>query len=161
MERTRAPSGKTWGSWSSVGRWMCKKTTVLSPTNHWKRPRSMGKTEGKRRKRWQRTRWLDSITDSMDLSLSELSLACCSPRGRKEVDTTEWLNSKVLSPLNNPAAENQRGLKWDLELCVNWITASSHGQSPKGKANTDGKREQSPQRQWQAQPEPTMCPTQF
>ena len=31
-----------------------------------------GKTEGKRRRGWQRMRWLDSITDSMDLILSKL-----------------------------------------------------------------------------------------
>ena len=32
----------------------------------------LGKIEGKRRSRQQRIRWLDSITDSMDMSLSEL-----------------------------------------------------------------------------------------
>ena len=41
-------------------------------------------------------RWLDGITDVMDMSLSKLhefdgqrSLACCSPRGCKELDMTE------------------------------------------------------------------------
>ena len=46
-------------------------------------------------------RWLDGITDSMDMSLSKLweitgmlqgGLVCCSPWDRKESDTTEQLN---------------------------------------------------------------------
>ena len=32
----------------------------------------LGKTEGKRRRGWQRMRWLDSITDSMYMNLSKL-----------------------------------------------------------------------------------------
>ena len=32
----------------------------------------LGKIEGRRRKGWQRMRWLDSITDSTDVSLSRL-----------------------------------------------------------------------------------------
>ena len=32
----------------------------------------LGKIEGRRRRGWQRTRWLDGITDSMDMDLSEL-----------------------------------------------------------------------------------------
>ena len=32
----------------------------------------LGKTEGQRRREWQRMKWLDSITDSMDMSLSKL-----------------------------------------------------------------------------------------
>ena len=45
-------------------------------------------------------RWLDDITDSMDVNLSELrklvmdkgGLACCDSWGHKESDTTERLN---------------------------------------------------------------------
>ena len=56
----------------------------------------LGKIEGRRRRGWQRMRWLDGITDSMDMSLGvgdgQGSLACYSPRGRKELNMTDRLN---------------------------------------------------------------------
>ena len=36
------------------------------------KPLMLGKIEGKRRKRWQRMRWLDSITNSMGMNLCKL-----------------------------------------------------------------------------------------
>ena len=60
----------------------------------------MGNIEGRRKRRRQWMRWLDGITDSMDMGLGRLqqlvidkgSLACCGSWGRKESDMTERLN---------------------------------------------------------------------
>ena len=60
----------------------------------------LGKIEGRRRRGQQRTRWLDDITDSMDMNLRKLremvkqgSLMCCSQWGCKESDMTEQLDN--------------------------------------------------------------------
>ena len=58
------------------------------------------KIKGGRRRGPQRMRWLDGITDSMEMSLSKLwgvgdgqgGLACCCPWGHQESDMTKPLN---------------------------------------------------------------------
>ena len=70
---------------------------LMQRTDSMEKTLMLGKVEGGKRRGQQRMRWLDGITDSMGMSLNKLQelvigqggLACCSPWGCKESDTTE------------------------------------------------------------------------
>ena len=45
---------------------------MLQRTDSFEKTLMLGKTEGRRRRGWQRMKWLDGITDTTDMSLNKL-----------------------------------------------------------------------------------------
>ena len=109
-------------SWIFIGRLMLKLKLEYFGHLMWRTDsleKMLGKIEGRRKRGWQRMRWLNGITDSMDINLSitnlgigdgQGSLAFCNPWDCKESDTTEWLNwTELCSHL-----KKYQNVKWDL-----------------------------------------------
>ena len=62
--------------------------------NSLKKTLKLGKIEARRRRGWQRMRWLDSITDSMDMSLSKIQEIVKDREAWRAVDH-EFANSRT------------------------------------------------------------------
>ena len=69
---------------------------LMQRTDSLEKTLTLGKIEGRKRRGRQRMRWLDGISEAMDVKLEQTlrdgdgqgGLACCSPWGRKELDVT-------------------------------------------------------------------------
>ena len=97
---------------------------VMQRANSLEKTLKLGQIEGKRRTGWQKMRWLDGITDSMDTSLSKLreivkdreAWRAAVHRVTEELDTTWRLNNNNISapqvardlnlPLGSPDLES-------------------------------------------------------
>ena len=88
-------------SWVFIGRTDTEaETPILWPpdvrSDSFEKTLMLGKIEGRKRRGRQRMKWLDGITDSVDMSEQapgdgegQGSLVCCSPWDHKEFYTTE------------------------------------------------------------------------
>ena len=99
-------------SWTFIGRTDVEpETPILWPSDAkswliWKDP-ELGKIEGGRRRGWQRIRWLDVITDSIDMSVSKFQ--------ELVMDREAWRSAV------HGVAKRQTRLSGWTELIVNFI----------------------------------------
>ena len=91
--------------------------------------KTLGEIGGRRRRGRQRMRWLDGITDLMDVSFEwtpgvgdgQGGLACCNSWGCKESDTTErlnWLNEWMTRKWNRSVVSNSLWFHDSMDCCL-------------------------------------------
>ena len=127
----------------------------------------LGKIKGRRRRGWQRTKWLDLNRDEFKQAPGggegQGSLTCFTPRGCKELDKTEWLNNRNLndpraeSPLvkqltwkeNNPIHQKIIGLKFNEHIYAH----QSKIQCPTNRKLTEASQSLQPPESWRKPPD--------